>query len=390
MNQEKLKALPVTDLIEPISVLDPLDSVSRVAGMMRQSNQYEAFIEEEDRTAIVTIRDILKLTSITGTKLRTLMYYVPRLNQFNTVGDAATLMFEHRIRSLPVYRGTELKGQITSRTVVKKLLEVDTGVKASQIMTPEPVCVDAGESVSKARQVMIRRKIDQLPMLNNGRLQGVVTSEAVVSAILPPVDRTVKGDWRRGRYDFPVENFANSLVVTNEGPDDLRKVLSNMEKSSTNFSVIQNFGEVQGIITIRDFMKVFLESRRPEFPNMYIIGLPEDPFEAELARQKFRRVVELLGRGFPEMTEARAVIKAGETKAARKKYQVRIFVMSPYWRHSYKVFRYELPDAFDYIEEWATKLLSKYRTKRARSRADRGLVQEKERVPTQPRRATIR
>ena len=389
MNQEKLKALPVTDLMEPISVLDPLDSVSRVAGMMRQSNQYEAFIEEEDRTAIVTIRDILKLTSITGTKLRTLMYYVPRLNQINTVGEAATMMFEHRIRSLPVYRGTELKGQITSRTVVKKLLEVDTGVKASQIMTPEPVCVDAGESVSKARQVMIRRKIDQLPVLNNGRLQGVVTSEAVVSAILPPVDRTVKGDWRRGRYDFPVENFANSLVVTNEGPDDLRKVLSNMEKSSTNFSVIQNFGEVQGIITIRDFMKLFLESRRPEFPNMYIIGLPEDPFEAELARQKFRRVVELLGRGFPEMTEARAVIKAGETKAARKKYQVRIFVMSPYWRHSYKVFRYELPDAFDYIEEWATKLLSKYRTKRARSRADRGLVQEKERVPTQPRRATI-
>lgn len=390
MNQDKLKSLQVTDLMEPISVLDPLDSVSRVVGIMRKSNQYEAFIEEEDRTAIVTIRDILKLTSITSTKLRTLMYYVPRLNQFNTVGDAATLMFEHRIRSLPIYRGTELKGKITSRTVVKKLLEVDTGIKASQIMTAEPVCVDAGESVSKARQIMIRRKIDQLPVLKNGKLQGVVTSEAVVAAILPTVDRTVKGDWRRGRYDFPVENFANSVVVTNEGPDDLRNVLSNMDKSSTNFSVIQNFGEVQGIITIRDFMKLFLESRRPEFPNMYIIGLPEDPFEAELARQKFRRVVELLGRGFPEMTEARAVIKAGETKAARKKYQVRIFVMSPYWRHSYKVFRYELPDAFDYIEDWANKLLSKYRTRRARSRADRGLVQEKERVPTEPRRSTIR
>ena len=390
MNHDKLKALPVTDLMEPISVLDPLDSVSRVVGIMRQSNQYEAFIEEEDRTAIVTIRDILKLTNITSTKLRTLMYYVPRLNQFNTVGDAATLMFEHRIRSLPIYRAAELKGQVTSRSIVKRLLDTDTGIKASQIMTKEPVCIDAGESVSKARQIMIRRKIDQLPVLKNDKLQGVVTSEAVVSAILPPVDRTVKGDWRRGRYDFPVENFANSVVITNEATDELRDVLSNMDKSSANFSVIQNFGEVQGIITIRDFMKLLLESRRPEFPNMYIIGLPEDPFEAELARQKFRRVVEILGRGFPEMTEARAVIKAGETKAARKKYEVRIFVMSPYWRHSYKVFRYELPDAFDYIEDWATKLLSKYHRKRARSRTDYGIVQEKERVPTPPRRATIR
>jgi hypothetical protein len=92
-----------------------------------------------------------------------------------------------------------------------------------------------------------------------------------------------------------------------------------MQKAGSNYSIIEDYGAVQGIITYRDILKLLLKPREPEqLPNTCIIGLPEDPFEAEAARQKFRRVVQLLSRSFPEMTEARAIIKAGETKAARR------------------------------------------------------------------------
>ena len=384
MSIDKLKILPVMELMQPVSLSSPLDSTSKLVGLMRESNQYETFIEEEDRTAVVTIRGILNVTNIETTKLSTLMYYVPKLNQFNTVGDAATLMFEHRIRSLPIYQASKLKGQITSRSIVRKLLDSEHGIKASEIMTPKPICVDFQDKVSIARNIMIRRKIDQLPVLKNQKLLGAVTSEAIVSAILPPVDRTIKGDWRRGRYDVPVEDFANPDIAENEAHDALQSVLSNMENVSSNFSIIRNFEEVQGIITFRDFMKLLLKPREPEqLPNMYIVGLPEDAFEAEAAREKFQRVVRLLGRGFPEMTEARAIIKAGETKAARKKYQVRVFILSPYWHYSYRVIGHELPDSFDYVEDWATKLLTQYRNRRERRRvrSDYGFVRKEEQVP---------
>ncbi len=393
MNPSQLKTTPVSDLMLPVSVLSPLDPTSKVVGIMRKYNQYEAFIEEADRTAVVSIRDVLNVKDISTTKLRTLMYYVPRLNQFNTVGDAATLMFEHRLRSLPIYQASKLKGQITSKSIVEKLFETERGIKASQIMTPNPICLEAGQYVSKARQIMIRRKIDQLPVLKEGRLLGAVTSEAVVSVILPPVDRTMAGDWRKGRYDIPVEDFIKPGIVVNEATDSSQSVLENMGRGGSNFSVIQNFDEIQGIVTYRDFLKLLLKPREAEqAPNMYIIGLPEDPFEAEAARQKFQRVVQLLWRGLPEMTEARAIIKAGKTKAPRKKYQVKLFVMSPYWRHSYSVFRYELPDAFDYIEDWAAKLLSQHqkRKDRSRARSDSGLVQEKEQMPNRRRMRGLR
>ncbi|MDG6906791.1 MAG: CBS domain-containing protein [Nitrososphaerota archaeon] len=379
---KKLKELSVVELMEPVRLLSIEDTASRVIGNMVETNAYEAFVEQPGRTAMISIRDVLDVRNITTTKISLLMRYIPRLNQYNTVSDAATLMFEHRIRSLPIYEGEELKGQISSHSIVKKLLETESKLTAKAIMTPEPICIEANDNVSKARQIMKRRKIDQIPILRDGKLYGVVTSEAVVANILPPVDRVrMLADWRSGRLDIPATEFAPARLVTNEVRDSLQDVFANMSRSSANYSVITNMGEVQGIITYRDFMKLLLKPKAGEDIPMYIIGLPEDPFEAEAAREKFQRVVQLLWRGLPEMTEARAIIKAGETKAARKKFRVSIFIMSPYWRHSYSVFGYELPDAFDYIEIWGKKLISKHQGKRRRERSDSGLIPESERFP---------
>ena len=376
----KLKELSVIDLMEPVETLSSSDSTTRAIGRMVDSNLYEVFVEETGKTGMITIRDILNVRDITTTKISLIMRYIPRLNQYNTVSDAASLMFEYRIRSLPIYEGEKLRGQISSRSIVKRLLESELKFNASEIMTPDPISIDARDNVSKARQIMRRRKVDQIPILKEGKLSGVVTSEAIVATTLPPVDRArMFADWRVGRMDVPVADFARPSLVTNDARDSLQDVFNNMEKNSANYSIITNLGEVQGIVTYRDFMKLLLKSKAADDIPMYIIGLPEDPFEAEASREKFLRVVQLLRRGLPEMTEARAIIKAGETKAARKRFRVSIFIMSPYWRHSYSVFGYELPDAFDYIENWGKKLISRHQGKRRRERSDSGIIPETER-----------
>ena len=384
----KLKELSVIELTEPVETVSSADSTTRAIGKMVNSKLYEVFVEETGKTGMVTVRDILNVRDITTTRISLLMRYIPRLNQYNTVSDAASLMFEYRIRSLPIYEGEKLRGQITSHSIVKRMLESDLKLKACDIMTPEPISVEANDNVSKVRQIMRRRKVDQLPILKEGKLSGVITSEAIVATLLPPVDRRrMFADWRVGRMDVPVADFARPSLVTNDAKDSLRDVFENMEKNSSNYSIITNLGEMQGIVTYRDFMKLLLRTKPTDDIPMYIIGLPEDPFEAEAAREKFLRAVRLLRRGLPEMTEARAIIKSGETKAARRKYRVSIFIMSPYWRHSYSVFGYELPDAFDYIENWGKKLISRHQGKRRRERSDSGIVPETERFP-QVRRVT--
>ncbi|MDG6995345.1 MAG: CBS domain-containing protein [Nitrososphaerota archaeon] len=375
MTPSSLKDIPITELVIPAQTLSQTDSVSKAIGILRESNAYEAFVEERERTAIVSVRDMLNIRDIATTKVSKVIHYVPRLTTKNTVRDAASLMFEYKIRSLPVHEANLLKGQITVDSIVQRMMDTQVNSKVTSLMTSSPLCLDWHDSVSKARRIMLNRKIDQIPVLNDGQLSGVISSNSILFNIVPSSDRNVKGDWRAKRLDGAVGDFSNKVVCTNGPRDSLNEVYSNMAKLGTQYSVITNFNEVQGIITYRDFLKLLVEPKNPSSIPMYIIGLPEDPFEAEASREKFGKIVRILQRSLPHLTEARAIIKVKDKRFARTKYEVQVFIGTVRDHFSYKGVGFDLPDVFDEITSWAKKLGSIPAEKRKRTRLDPGMAE---------------
>jgi CBS domain-containing protein len=367
--------MQVTDLMGEAQVFPSSELVAKVIGYLNESKPREALVDNGDATCIVAVRDLLNVTSL-STRLSNVMHQVPRLGPNNTVSDAATLMHEFRTRTLPVYKQRKLLGQITSPSIVAKLLDSDTPGRISSIMTPSPVTVDVSDSVSKARETMLKKKIDQLPVTKKGALHGIVTADEMVFNLMPKTDRNQKGDVKTGRFDEALGTFADRDVVTNEITDSLREVYQNMSKRESNYSLIMNTGEIQGIVTYRDFLRVLTKKASDKSIPMYMVGLPDDPFEAETAREKFLRAVELLRRSVPDISEARAVIKMGETKSPKKKYEVNVFLVHPREHYSYSVFSYELADAFDKVNDWVKELVqrsrprTKKRTREPRSYPD--------------------
>jgi CBS domain-containing protein len=223
---------------------------------------------------------------------------------------------------------------------------------------------------------MLKRKVDQLPVTKNGGLHGIVTADEIVFNLMPKTDRNQKGETTYGRFDEALGIFADRDVTTNEITDKLRDIFQNMSKRESNYSLILNTGEIQGIVTYRDLMQVLTRKVSDSSIPMYIVGLPDDPFEAGTAREKFLRAVELVRRASPDLSEARAIIKMGETKSPKKKYEVNVFLVYPKNHYSYSVFAYELADAFDKVNDWMKELVersrpkTKKRTRTARSFPD--------------------
>jgi CBS domain-containing protein len=366
LNPNQLMKAPVTQLLTEARAFSPGDSVAKVIGYLKESKLTDALAEDGADTYIVSVNDLLNITTI-DTKVASVMHQVQRLGPNNTVGDAATLMREFRTRSLPVYQGKKLLGQITAPSMVGRLLDTDLPGKISSIMTPNPVCLEASEKVSKARETMIRKKFDQLPVLKSGALDGIITSESIVFNLAPKVDDNRKGNMVVGRYADDLGVYAKKDVVTNDVADPPREVYRNLSNAGSNYSVIVAGGEIQGIVTYRDFLTVLSRKALDTSVPMYIVGLPEDPFEAATARTKFLGAVELLRRATPDLEEARAVIKTGDIKSPKKKYQVRVFLVYPRRHYSYKVFSRELADAFDYVNGWMKEVATKSRPRRTRT-----------------------
>ncbi len=367
--------MPVTELLSEAEIFPSSEPVSKVIGYLSESKLKEALVDNGDATCIVSVRDLLNVTNLI-TRISTVMHQLPRLGPNNTVSDAATLMHEFRTHSMPIYKQKKLLGQITSPSIVAKLLDSDTPGKISSIMSPNPVTMDVSDSVSKARETMLKKKIDQLPVTREGVLHGIVTADEIVFNLMPKTDRNEKGDSRTGRYDEALGVFADRDVISNEITDRIRDVYLSMSKRDSNYSLIMNTGEIQGIVTYRDFLRILTRKASDNSIPMYMVGLPDDPFEAETAREKFLRAVELLRRSVPDISEARAVIKMGETKSPKKKYEVKVFLVHPREHYSYSVFSYELADAFDKVNDWVKELVqrsrprTKKRTREPRSYPD--------------------
>ena len=54
---------------------------------------------------------------------------------------------------------------------------------AEDLMTPEPVTIEPGATVDEAARVIAQRKHNRLPVIEHGRLVGVVTRLDVLEAL---------------------------------------------------------------------------------------------------------------------------------------------------------------------------------------------------------------
>jgi CBS domain-containing protein len=105
----------------------------------------------------------------------------------DAVLDAIRLMAEHHVGSLLVMRDAELVGIVSERDYARKVILMgrsarDTPVK--QIMTTPVVTVTPQTSVAECMRLVTEKRIRHLPVVENGRVHGVVSIGDLVKAVI--------------------------------------------------------------------------------------------------------------------------------------------------------------------------------------------------------------
>jgi CBS domain-containing protein len=332
---------------------------------MRERGAYEVFVVDRDKIGAVIARDLLAATHIATRKASTLVLKMPRLSPNSTIGEAARLMVNYRIRALPVVADDKLVGEVNAIAILRAMREVNLGEtqKVSSIMTSAPITIRANDNAAKARELMVRRKIDHLPVVGDGKLIGIVTSNDLINRMIPPEGVGAESMVHKAtrRLDYGVKDMMDSVPLTVRPSDPLPKVLNDILSQRKTYAVVILFDEIQGIVTHRDYMKlVAAPEEKPSIPT-FIVGLPEDPFEAETAKIKFTKTVQQLGRVFPDIVEARSVIKTKSTRPEkeRRRYEVKVTLATPRESYSFSEVGWELPAIYDELVDKMKRLMTK-------------------------------
>ncbi len=146
-----------------------------------------------------TVRDIMTVDPVTVT---------PDM----TVTEVAKLMVDKRVGALPVLEEGRLIGIVTEGDLIMQdvklefptymhLLdgyilyppatarfesELKKAVAASvrDVMTPDPVTVEVDSSIEDAATLLVERDVSRLPVLDEGRLVGIVSKYDVVRSLV--------------------------------------------------------------------------------------------------------------------------------------------------------------------------------------------------------------
>jgi CBS domain-containing protein len=123
------------------------------------------------------------------TTVREAMTSLPRsIEGGEGVVEAAQRMASEDVGSLPVVEGGQLVGMVTDRdlalNVVAKALDPST-VTVSQVATRNPVVASPDEPLDAALQRMAEEQIRRLPVVDDGRLVGIL-AQADVARVAKP------------------------------------------------------------------------------------------------------------------------------------------------------------------------------------------------------------
>jgi CBS domain-containing protein len=125
-----------------------------------------------------TVKDLQKM------KADDSPYWVPKTA---SVRDALKLLADKNVGAVTVTDGEQMIGIFSERDYARKVsasgnCSLDTPVK--NLMTTEMVTVNLGSTLEECMNLMIQWHIRHLPIMDSGRLVGMVSMRDVVEALL--------------------------------------------------------------------------------------------------------------------------------------------------------------------------------------------------------------
>lgn len=135
---------------------------------------------------------------------------------------ASHKMYSGGFRRLPVVSGSKLVGIISDRDLREHRGHLEH-TKVNGVMTENPITTSPETPVEEAARIMMERQIGGLPVVDDGRLVGVITVTDVMNAFLDMMGASKGGSTR---IDFILEGEEHgfieaSRVIAREGGEVL-------------------------------------------------------------------------------------------------------------------------------------------------------------------------
>lgn len=364
---KQVRDFQVSKILTKPTLIDSSDVVSKVIGVLVNSNSYDAFCMDGKDVLTIGVRDLLAAKDVENMKVKPLLRKIQALSKNDTVEKASALLSHYRMRSVPVVENSQIIGVVNVKDIVELLHKQDLKwMSVNDILTPDPITVKSQDSISTARKIMITKKIDHLPVIKGDKVSQVMTSMHLLQVVKPgeKIGMGLRGVKLMKKYESEIGNIGSTRIPNLDTHAPLSVVIESMLKNDASCCLLTLWDHVHGIVTYKDIVNI-LESRIPSEVPLYIVGLPEDYSSAEIVKTKFDKIIRNLRKVYPEVESAKASVKTiHNPKSNRPHYEVGVRIITPYKTYNYDEMGWDLSKVFDILGSKVIRNLAQHSKKR--------------------------
>jgi CBS domain-containing protein len=247
------------------------DTLSRcLEGFKKGLPPVLAVLDERGKYAgIISRRQILRTKlDPTKTKVRSLMVTAPEVGLADALSRVAKLMIGSGIRQLPVFEKGKLQGFITDEAVIHAVVGGEWGNNPVEtIMTRAPHTMEANRSVGAVLSMMREFGVSHVPILETGKLVGLVSIQDVLENLYWPQKRMgnkdVAGE-QIGTLAVAARGIMVTPVVSVARKTPLRDAEKKMHQHDISCLCVVEDEHLIGIVTKLDYLEPISQLETPE------------------------------------------------------------------------------------------------------------------------------
>jgi CBS domain-containing protein len=195
----------------------------------------------------------------TTTKVRTLMKVAPPVSFDFSVSKIAKLMIESEMRQLPVFEKNKIVGFVTDEDIIHAAAIDEWGKNSiEQIMSRAPHTAEANRSVGAVLSLMREYGVSHVPIMDSGKLAGMITIEDVLKNIYWPQRHQTTGDIVGEKIEtlsVPAKGIMARPAITVEAQTNLRTAEKLMHERDISCLAVVTGERLVGIVTKLDFLE---------------------------------------------------------------------------------------------------------------------------------------
>lgn len=202
------------------------------------------------------------------TKVKSLTRTAPKVSPEFSISKAAKLMIESGIRQLPVFEKNKLIGFVTDENIIHGAVTQEWGnTPIEKIMTRTPYTIEAHRSVGAVLSLMREQGISHVPVIDNGKLAGMISIHDIIEHIFQPQRRQTLGEIVGEKVpviSVPAKGIMRKPVITVSPSTTLREAEKKMHAFEISCLVVEEKEKLVGIVTKLDFLEPISQMEIPE------------------------------------------------------------------------------------------------------------------------------